>query len=187
MMSGDMDPENPWQPTAASSLPEDALEPSAAAPAPRARRPVGLIVALILVTVAAIGLGGAFAWQSLARATWEAQNAELRARVQELTDAVSEQNATIAELETAEAQLEALKEEYSAAVNTGARSTEVVAELEQIVDAYGQCIEAQQDHFDVLKNADRYVASSIVSSETSIVEFCDSVRESYAAFRAQNG
>ncbi|MDN4477085.1 hypothetical protein QQX10_03655 [Demequina sp. SYSU T00039] len=182
MTTPDMDPGGPWQPTA-SSVPE----PVPAEPAARAPRRVGIVVALVLAIVVALGFAAAFAWQSLARANWEAQNDALRLRVEDLTLTLSDQNARMAELEEAESQLETLKEEYSAAVNTGARSTEVVTELEQIVDAYGQCVEAQQEHFEVLRNADRYVASSIVSSERSIVEFCDQVHQSYVAFRAENG
>ena len=46
-------------------------------------------------------------------------------------------------------------------------------------------MDAQQEHFDVLRNADRYVASSIRESEQSIVEFCAQVHQSYLRdFRA---
>lgn len=196
-----MDPENPWRPREAQpaeapgpSAPPPSADPFAAVaaqphePVPAApRRRTGLVVALVLSILVAAGFAGAFAWQSLARANWEAQNDALRARVADLTITVSDKNARVAELEQAEAQLETLKEEYSAAVNTGARSTEVVTELEQIVDAYQQCVDAQQEHFDVLKNSERYVSSSIVSSERSIIEFCDQVGQSYADFRAENG
>ncbi len=145
------------------------------------------MVALVLALVAAVAFAAAFAWLSLARAGWEGQNQDLRAQVGDLTSTVSENNARIAELETAEQQLATLKEEYSSAVNTGARSTEVVSELERIVEAYGQCVDAQQEHFEVLKQPDRYVASSIVESERSIRDFCAEVQESYATFVAQNG
>ena len=185
MMAPDMDAENPWP---ATSQPAAPREPAPLpAPAGHPPRRTGLVIALVLSIVAAIAFAAAFGWYALARANWEAQNTALRAHIDELAATASSANTRIAELEAVESELATLKEEYSAAVNTGARSTEVVAELEQIIDAYDNCVDAQQEHFDVLRNADRYVASSIRESEQSIVEFCAQVHQSYLTFRAENG
>ncbi|WP_296665647.1 hypothetical protein [Demequina sp.] len=154
---------------------------------PPPRRRTGLAIALVLSIVAVIALAVPLVMLAMARSTWEFQNAELRTMVGGLTDQVSARNARIAELEDAEAQLEALKAEYSTAVNDGAQGTETVQELEDIVDAYQSCVDAQAEHFTVLRNADRYVASSIAESEASIVDFCDQVSTAYAEFKASRG
>ncbi|WP_062297069.1 hypothetical protein [Demequina maris] len=155
------------------------------APAPARRR--GLAIALGLSLVAVVALAVPLAMLATARSTWEGQNDELRAHVESLTDEVSAQNARIAELEQTEAQLATLKEEYSSAVNQGAQGTELVEELEDIADAYQKCVEAQQEHFDVLRNSELYVRSSIDDSEQSIVAFCDEVTAAYQDFREKHG
>ncbi|WP_062465499.1 hypothetical protein [Demequina maris] len=186
------DPRGPQQePVAAPTAePAPAPEPVPAedpttAPAPARRR--GLAIALALSLIAVVALAVPLAMLATARSTWEDQNAELRAHVESLTDEVSAQNARIAELEQTEAQLATLKEEYSSAVNQGAQGTELVEELEDVADAYQKCVEAQQEHFDVLRNSELYVQSSIDDSEQSIVAFCDEVAAAYRDFRGKHG
>ncbi|WP_062312814.1 hypothetical protein [Demequina rhizosphaerae] len=158
---------------------------STAAPAPARRR--GLAIGLALSLVAVVALAVPLALLASARSAWEGQNADLRDHVESLTDEISDQNARIAELEQTEAQLETLKKEYSSAVNQGAQGTELVEELEDIADAYDTCIEAQQEHFDVLRNSELYVESSIDESERSIIDFCDEVSAAYRDFREKHG
>ncbi|MDN4476215.1 hypothetical protein QQX09_10150 [Demequina sp. SYSU T00192] len=156
-------------------------------PPPPRSRSRGLAVGLALSLIAVVALAVPLAMLASARSTWEGQNADLRAHVESLTDEVSAQNARIVELEQTEAQLETLKEEYSSAVNQGAQGTELVEELEDIADAYEKCVEAQDEHFDVLRNSELYVQSSIEESERSIVEFCAEVSDAYRDFREKHG
>ena len=176
------DPVAPWAP---EPVPAEPPPPPAVAPS-RARSRRGLTVALVLSLIAVAGLAVPLTMLALARSSWEAQNAQLRERVETLTDEASVLNARVAELEEASAQLATLKEEYSAAVNQGAQGTESVVELESIVDGYQECVTAQTEHFEVLRHADRYVASSIVESEASILDFCTEVSAAYVEFRARN-
>ncbi|WP_062384623.1 hypothetical protein [Demequina iriomotensis] len=172
-----------------TDAPEADGAPTPAAPPRETRqRPRrGLVVALALSLVVVVGLGVAVALLATSRHLWEDQNAQLRDRVEVLTGQVSADSARIASLEESERQLAALKEEYSAAVNAGAQGTELVEELEDIVDAYARCVEAQADHFEVLRHADRYVASSIDESERSILDYCAEVEDAYDAFQASHG
>lgn len=176
------DPLAPWAPEPVPANPPP--RPPATPVRERSRR--GLTVALVLSLVAVVGLAVPLTMLALARSSWEAQNAQLRERVETLTDEASVLNARVAELEEASSQLATLKEEYSAAVNQGAQGTESVVELESIVDGYQECVTAQTEHFEVLRNAERYVASSIVESEASIVDFCTEVSAAYVEFRARN-
>ncbi|WP_062465100.1 hypothetical protein [Demequina soli] len=164
---------------------EGPVEPPAAPAAPRRRR--GLAIGLALALVAVVALAVPLALLATARSTWEGQNADLRGRVRSLTDQVSDQNTRLASLEQTRAELAALKKEYSSAVNSGAQGTELVTELEDIVDAYQRCVDAQQEHFDVLRHPDRYIASSVDASESSIVDYCDKVHAAYDAFQAKHG
>ncbi|WP_062522376.1 hypothetical protein [Demequina silvatica] len=175
---------DPVEPGAAP-LPDPAPDPDPAAPpAPRRR---GLAVALAVTLTAVVGLAVALGLLASARGNWEAQNADLRDRVDTLVDQVSEQNARISELEGAKEQLARLKEEYSSAVNQGAKGTEIVEELKDIVDAYQSCVDAQTEHFEVLREIDRYVASSVDESEQSIRDFCAEVTAAYVSFQAKHG
>ncbi|SEJ46295.1 hypothetical protein [Demequina mangrovi] len=182
-------------PAAVPSAPDDAVEtaasdavdavaPAASSPRPRRR---ALPVAFALSLLAVVGLAVPLVMLALARDSWEGQNADLRAAVEDLTDEVSAQNMRLAELETVEQQLATLKSEYSAAVNQGAKGVEGVEELEDIIEAFERCIDAQADHFDVLRNAERYVASSVEASERSIRDYCDEVADAYAAFQSAHG
>ncbi|WP_062294435.1 hypothetical protein [Demequina phytophila] len=153
----------------------------------RPRRRRGLAIALAVTLAALVGLAVAVGLLATARGNWEAQNADLRDRVDTLVDEVSDQNARLSELEGAKEQLAQLKEEYSSAVNQGAQGTELVEELEDIVDAYQHCVDAQSEHFDVLRNIDRYVASSVDESEQSIRDFCSEVAAAYVSFQAKHG
>lgn len=156
-------------------------------PAGAAPRRRGTVIALVLSLLAMVGLAVPLALLAASRPTWQAQNEDLRARVETLTDDVSARNARIAELEQTEAQLATLKEEYSAAVNQGARGAQSVEELEDIVAGFQRCVEVQREHFDVLRESERYVASSIAEAEASLVAYCDEVSTAYAAFEDAGG
>ncbi|WP_062377444.1 hypothetical protein [Demequina pelophila] len=150
--------------------------------APPGSRPRRWPVVVLGLAVAA--LAGLLASVVIA---WGAQNAQLRDRVEELTVEGDALRSRVSELETVEAQLAALKERYSSSVNLNASAEELVAELEDIADAYATCVGHQQDHFAVLHESQRYVPSSVAESERSIIEFCDSVDEAYDEFLAKHG
>ncbi|WP_062518423.1 hypothetical protein [Demequina gelatinilytica] len=162
--------------------------PTEAAPAaPRAPRRRGLVVALVAACLLAAALAVPLALLATARHHWEGQNAELRGRADTLAVELTDAHGRIAELETVEQELANLKEEYSSAVNQGARGTELVTELEDIVAAYQHCVDAQAEHFDVLRHRELYVASSIEASERSIEEYCAEVDQAFEDFQAAHG
>lgn len=169
--------------------PEPAADPDARGPDARRRdRAAGVRTwALVLALAAVVGLAvplGALVW---ARAGWEAENASLRDHVDVLTGDLNEANTRLSALVETEAQLEELKRQYSVQVDDGVSASEVEEELGEIIAAYQRCVDAQQDHFEVLKNADRYVASSIEDSERSIIEFCTGVHDAYLAYQDAHG
>ncbi|WP_062301459.1 hypothetical protein [Demequina subtropica] len=170
------------QPPAAE--PGSGVAPADPAPAPSRR---GLAIALVAACLLVVALAVPLALLATARHHWEGQNAELRERVDALTAELTDAHTRIAELETVEQQLVALKEDYSSAVNQGARGTELVTELEDIVAAYQHCVDAQAEHFEVLRHRERYVASSIEASEQSIVEYCAEVEQAFEAFQDSHG
>jgi hypothetical protein len=167
----------------ADAVATDAPEATPASGMPRKRSRKGLVIALVLVSLLAVGLAGLSAYLWSVHSQYVSQNEQLRDDASslgtDLASAQAEAEDVQAQLDDTTAQLEEAKATINGLANSEAQAGDDRQALIDVADGLQQCANARQDLIDHLNESYKWTAASLKASEASITKYCNRVMKQY--------
>ena len=143
----------------------------------------GLVIALVLVGVVALGLAALSAYLWTVHSDYVAQNETLRTEASDLGKSVADARAQAEGLQTqlddTKTQLDEAKATINSLANSEAQAGDDRQALIDVADSLLECANARQDLIGYLHESWKWTPASLKSSESSITTYCKDVSRAY--------